>query len=403
MRRVATALVMTGARRGALVALAALLVGVAPARGAHAQAPVRRAARMAAPAPRGVVPAWALPPSLTDSAFWKLVTDVSEPGGYFRITDNFTSNEMEVGELMAMLRASGVHGGVYLGVGPEQNFSYIAAIHPQMAFIVDIRRQAVMQHLMFKAMFELANDRADFLTLLFARPRPAGMDSSTAIQKMWDAYWPVPTDTALGRRTIERVETLLTRTHHFVFTADESAQLRSVLEAFQYFGPSISTRGGSGGGPGSNRGFADMTGYSLDSTGQPQSFLSTEDNYRYVKTLEDRNLVVPVSGDFAGPKAIRAIGAWLKAQGGVVSAFYLSNVEQYLFQDGKNQAFYDNVATLPVDAKSVFIRPYSMRRFGRYGADPGAPVRSLCPIEAFLRVAEAGQIQNNDQALACGP
>jgi hypothetical protein len=349
-------------------------------------------------------PARSLPARLSDSSFWKLVTDISEPGGYFRITDNFTSNEMEVGELMTQLRTTGVSGGVYLGVGPEQNLSYIAAIRPKMAFVVDIRRQAVMQHLMFKAMFELAKDRADFLTLLFAKPRPAGMDSSTTIQKIWESYWAMPTDTTLARKTIERVEALLTTTHHFTFTADEAAQLRSVLEAFQWLGPAISTRGGArGGGPGSSRGFADMTGYSLDSSGQPQSFLSSEENFRYVKLLEDRNLVVPVSGDFAGPKAIRAIGAWLTGQGAVVSAFYLSNVEQYLFQDGKSKAFYDNVATLPLDAKSVFIRPYSMRRYGGYGGDATSSVRSLCPIEAFLRAAAAGRIQSNNDALACAP
>src|SRR5580693_664409 len=83
-------------------------------------------------------PARTLPATLSDAEFWKLVSDISEPGGYFRITDNFTSNEMEVGELSTMLRTTGVRGGVYMGVGPEQNFSYIAAIHPAMAFVVDI-------------------------------------------------------------------------------------------------------------------------------------------------------------------------------------------------------------------------------------------------------------------------
>ncbi len=392
MRKLATAPPMPTPRRRVLPALvlATALIFAIPA--------------PAAAQPVAATQARALPARLSDSSFWKLVTDISEPGGYFRITDNFTSNEMEVGELMTQLRTTGVSGGVYLGVGPEQNLSYIAAIRPKVAFVVDIRRQAVMQHLMFKAMFELAKDRADFLTLLFAKPRPAGMDSSTTIQKIWESYWAVPADTALARKTIDRVEALLTKTHHFTFTADEAAQLRSVLEAFQWLGPAISTRGGArGGGPGSSRGFADMTGYSLDSSGQPQSFLSSEENFRYVKSLEDRNLVVPVSGDFAGPKAIRAIGAWLTGQGAVVSAFYLSNVEQYLFQDGKSKAFYDNVATLPLDAKSVFIRPYSMRRYGGYGGDATSSVRSLCPIEAFLRAADAGRIQTNNDALACPP
>jgi hypothetical protein len=128
---------------------------------------------------------------------------------------------------------------------------------------------------------------------------------------------------------------------------------------------------------------------------KPQSFLSTEDNYQYVKSLHEKNLIVAVSGDFGGPKALRAIGAYVKERGGVVRAYYVSNVEQYLFQEGKSRAFYDNVATLPVDSASVFIRPYSMRRGG------GGPMQSLCPIAAFIRAAVAGQVGRNDDALAC--
>ena len=116
----------------------------------------------------------ALPERLNSTEYWQLVSDISEPGGYFRIEDNYTSNEMEVGQLFTMLQQQGVCGDVYMGVGPEQNFTYIAAIRPKMAFIVDIRRQAVMQHLMYKAMFELAKDRADFISMLFAQAASGG-------------------------------------------------------------------------------------------------------------------------------------------------------------------------------------------------------------------------------------
>ena len=108
--------------------------------------------------------------------------------------------------------------------------------------------------------------------------------------------------------------------------------------------------------------FADLTGWSRDAAGQPQSFLSTEEHYQYLKSLHEKNLIVPASGDFGGPKTIRAIGAYVHERHGIVSAFYVSNVEQYLFQDGKERAFYDNVATLPMTDTSVFIRPYSLRR-----------------------------------------
>jgi hypothetical protein len=344
----------------------------------------------------------ALPERLSDSAYWKLETDISEPGGYFRIEDNYTSNEMEIGQLFTMLRDTHVSGDVYLGVGPEQNLTYIAAIRPKMAFVVDIRRQAVMQHLMFKAMFELAKDRADFISVLFGKPRPKGLDSATTIQAMWEAYRAVASDSATSARDWARVVERLTKTHGFTFDAQETAQLKGVFDAFYYYGPSITTRGSAAanyGRGGSMGDFAELTGFSPDRTGQPRSFLSSEENYRYVKSLHERNLIVPVSGDFAGPKAIRAIGAYLKANGGILRAFYVSNVEQYLFGDGKADAFYKNVATLPIDSASVFIRPYSLRRYG-YGGG-GGPTVSLCPIGGFLQAVDAGKVFGNDAALAC--
>jgi hypothetical protein len=344
--------------------------------------------------PQARVPA--LPSSLTDADFWALVGEISEPGGYFRIADNFTSNEREVGQLFTMLRQRGVQGGVYLGVGPEQNFSYIASIHPSMAFICDIRRQAVMQHLMFKAVFELSKDRADFISLLFSKPRPAGLDASTPIQKMWEAFGEVGTDAGTVQKNSARIVEHLTKTHKFTLTPDELSQLEWVLQAFNSYGPSISTRGP---GPGFSRGvgadgtFAGLTGWAVDANGQPQSFLSTEENFRVVKTLQDKNLIVPVSGDFGGPKAIRAIGAYLKKVGGTVSAFYVSNVEQYLFQDGKEAAFYDNVGTLPLTDTSVFIRPYSLRR---------SDGTSLCGMSAFLKATHDNRVLSNNDALTCG-
>jgi hypothetical protein len=331
-----------------------------------------------------------LPEKLSDADFWKLSSDSSEPDAFFRITDNYTSNEREIGQVFSMLRDAGVKGGVYLGVGPEQNFTYIAAIRPSMAFILDIRRQAAMQHLMYKAVFEFASDRADFISLLFSKPRPAGLQVGTPIQQIWEAYTSVPTDQAMATKTYERIVKHLTETKKFTFTTDETSKLQAVFGAFTAFGPSISTRG-----TGSGSTFADLTGWSLDYKGQPQSFLSTDEHFRTVKTLHEKNLIVPVTGDFGGAKALRAIGAYLKKEGGSISGFYVSNVEQYLFQDGKNTAFYENVATLPITDMSVFIRPYSLRR-------GGGTTQSLCSIGGFLGAVGAGRVYSNNEALSCG-
>ncbi|HET9425619.1 MAG TPA: hypothetical protein VFO55_09625 [Gemmatimonadaceae bacterium] len=349
-------------------------------------------------APAAAAPA-SLPARIADAEYWKLVNDLAEPGGYFRIPDNFTSNEMEVGWIFTRLQDQKVNGGVYLGVGPEQNLSYIAAIRPKMAVLFDIRRQAMVQHQMFKAIFELSPDRADFLAMLFAKPRPAKLDGTTEIRAMWDAYWYVPTDTALARRNWDRIHDHLVKTHAFTFAPQELAMMKNVYDAFIAYGPVITTNGGQNSGRQPANTFADMTGYSYDAAGIPRSFMSSEDNYRYVRGMHQNNLILTVTGDFGGPKAIRAVGEWLKARGGVVSAFYVSNVEQYLFMDGKQGQFYANVATLPFDEKSVFIRPYSMRNFNRGGGY--GTTNSLCPIGGFLRAANAGRVYSNDDALAC--
>ena len=348
-------------------------------------------------------PVGTLPERLTDSAFWALSNQISEPGGYFRIEDNYTSNEMEIGQLYSMLRSRNVRGDVFLGVGPEQNFTYIAAIRPRMAFLIDIRRQAAMQHLMFKAMFGLSKDRGDFVSILFGKPRPAGIDTSMSIQNIWNAYRLVRSDSTLSARNYARIVDRLTREQKFVLTEHEQLQLRSVYNAFYYYGPSITTRG-----PPSGRGgdFMTLTAFSEDSTGVPQSFLATEDDFRYVKSLHDRNLIVPVTGDFAGPRAIRAIGTYLREHGAVMRAFYVSNVEQYLFGDGVFKEFYANARTLPVDDRSVFIRPYSLRRWGRGPYTPWpdtGETRSLCPVAGFLRAADAGRVNSNADALNCNP
>lgn len=352
-----------------------------------------------------------VPERLSDVEYWALISDISEPGGYFRITDNFTSNEMEVGAVSTMLRSTKVNGGAYIGVGPEQNFSYIAAIRPTVAFVIDIRRQAVMQHLMFKALFELSKNRAEFISNTFGKPKPAGADTIKSVQALWDSYFPMATDTALARRNYQRVIDQLTKTHGFKLTNEEIESLRWVWDSFTQYGPGINTQaaqgGFGGGGRGANRGnFVSLTAQSLDSAGVVQSFLSTDDNYAFVKSLHEKNLIIPVSGDFAGPKALRGIGAWLTKQNATVSAFYVSNVEQYLFMDGKEAAYYANTATLPLNAASVFIRPYSLRTpsnagFGRGGGVNYGAVKPLCPISAYLKAFGEGKARTNADAVSC--
>jgi len=114
-----------------------------------------------------------LPSQLSDREFWSIIKNFSEAGGYFR-SDNFLSNESGYQSVIPLLRKTVQTGGVYVGVGPEQNFTYIVALEPKMAFVVDIRRQNMLEHLLYKALMELSADRAEFLSRLFCRPQPQG-------------------------------------------------------------------------------------------------------------------------------------------------------------------------------------------------------------------------------------
>jgi len=87
-----------------------------------------------------------------------------------------------------------------------------------------------------------------------------------------------------------------------------------------------------------------------------RSYLATEANFRFMKDLETRNMLVPVVGNFGGPKALRAVAAYLKQRGLTVSTFYASNVEQYLRQDGIWDKFCASASTMPLDARSMLIR-----------------------------------------------
>src|SRR5262252_6962732 len=109
-----------------------------------------------------------LPAQLSDAEFWRIVSNSSEPGGGF-ISENLVSNELGYPYIIPSLMERVPAGGAYLGVGPEQNFTYMAAIHPSIAFIVDIRRQNMIEHLLYKAIFELSTNRQEFLSRLFAR------------------------------------------------------------------------------------------------------------------------------------------------------------------------------------------------------------------------------------------
>jgi hypothetical protein len=304
-----------------------------------------------------------LPSQLNDREFWRLSQGFSEPNGYFR-SDNLLSNELGFQTVIPELLQRNERGGAYLGVGPEQNFTYIAAVRPQLAFIPDIRRGNLDLQLLYKALFELSADRSEFVSRLFVRKRPEGARTRSTALEIFAGYAAVePGGEEEYLAEINAVEQLLQDKHRFPLSSEDLSGIDYVYRNFYKFGPSI-TYDSSTGGRGrfrSSPSYADLMA-ATDGNGVNWSYLANEENFQFVKGLEERNLIVPIVGNLSGPKALREVGHYLKAHEGLVAAFYLSNVEEYL-SDETWTIFCRNVAALPLDPRSTFIR--SRGSFGR--------------------------------------
>src|SRR6516162_2676914 len=132
-----------------------------------------------------------LPSQLSDQEFWKLSSESSEADGTFR-SDNLLSNESYFQYVIPRLNETTKQERVYMGVGPEQNFTYIAALKPKMVFIVDIRRGNLDLQLMYKALFEMSKNRAEFVSRLFAKKQPEGIGPNSTVEEIFSAVQSAP-------------------------------------------------------------------------------------------------------------------------------------------------------------------------------------------------------------------
>lgn len=325
--------------------------------------------------------------------FRALVERLSESGGYFD-SDNLVSNETSYLHVLGALRREGVRGGAYIGVGPEQGFSYIAEIAPSIAFVVDVRRDNLLLHLLLKAMFETSRNRLEYLALLYGRPMPPDLDRWTGrpLEDVLLYLDAVRVDSAAYVRSHERLMARVTE-----FGVPLSAEDRATIRRFhdEFMADGLDLRFRSRGRP-VRRSYPTARALYLatDLDGQPGSYLATEERFRAVQALQRADRIIPVVGDLAGPKAIRAIGDYLRESGETVSLYYVSNVEFYLFRYDTFRPFVENVRTLPAGPQAVLVRSIFNRTFMHPGWVPGnLSVQQMQRWPAFLRyTSDAGTV-----------
>ncbi|MEZ4585562.1 MAG: hypothetical protein R2909_04070 [Gemmatimonadales bacterium] len=303
-----------------------------------------------APAPASAV----LPDTIPFAA---LVDSLSESGGYFD-TDNLISNEASYLHVAPTLRAMAVTGQAYLGVGPDQNFSYIVASRPAIAFLLDLRRDNLLLHLLYKSVFETAPTRIEFLTQLFGRPapeRPADW-RSRPLDELLGYVDTVRVDPArqdrLHRQLLDRI-----RGYDIPLSAQDVATLQRFHGEFMRAGLALRFTS-YGRGPRSYYPTIRQLYLERDLLGRQASFLAEEEGYAFLRDLERRGRVVPIVGDFGGLKALKGVGRFLRAHDLTLSVFYTSNVEFYIFRQGTLRRYVENMRALPWSDPGLIVRSY---------------------------------------------
>ncbi len=308
--------------------------------------------------------ACAHPPVEVGSGFGTLVADLSEPGGFFD-TDNLISNETSYLHVVGAFAPYGVHGGAYIGVGPDQNFSYIAAIDPSIAYIIDIRRDNMLQHLLFKALFDLSATRSDYLGALLGR----AVERIPVVADTGSIEWLVQLVESAPRSedvvaTVEAQVRARLRTYGVSLSNDDVATIERFHRTFVEGGLDLQFVSFGRTPQSYYPTFRELL-LERDLSGTFRSYLATPAAFTRVKRLQATDRIIPVVGDLAGRHALRSIGADIASRGLSLSALYTSNVEFYLSGDGSFNRYVANIEMVPRDSNSIIIRSYFGNRFRR--------------------------------------
>jgi hypothetical protein len=332
--------------------------------------------------------------SKNHKAFAALSARLSETGGYFD-SDNLISNETSYQHVLGKIRENQVQGGVYIGVGPDQNFTYIARIRPRVAIITDIRRDNLLQHLLFKSLFDRARNRVEYLCLFFGKPFPKTRGwESRGVREIVEYIDNTASDSKLFDKTqkmllqdIQKFGIMLSETdletvgriHRAFYSAGLEIRYSSYHRPPRSIYPT----------------YRDLL-LERDLDGNLSNYFNSEDDFQFLKKMQAEDRIVPVVCDLSGPKALKAVGQYLTEIKEKVSALYVSNVEFYLVRQGTFDRFVENLKSLPIDNRSMIIRSY----FNYYAPPHPQAERDhfstqlLQRLEDLIKLCSSGECEN---------
>jgi len=278
-----------------------------------------------------------------------------------------------------------------------------------MAFIVDIRRENMILHLFYKALFALSDDRAEFLSRMLCKPlnrdlsylvrlfrgEPAWSqpDSESSVTDLIAYFEEVDPEIELFERNLLDIKSRLKT--YGINMMNDMETVEVIYQAF--FDRQLDIRYDMDAPGDSTYGLPNLRELILATTidGENANFLANERAFAAIKNLHEKNLIIPLVGDFAGKKALRGISDYVRSHDATITIFYVSNVEQYLTtatyyevprstgsdefdlsryisdpssseeQESNGRPvttfsrYFDNVSSMPTDESSLFIRSYA--------------------------------------------
>jgi hypothetical protein len=311
---------------------------------------------------------------------------LSQPGDKF-ISDNVVSNETSLLQPAAELVA--VHGGAYIGVGPEQNYTYIALSRPEIAFILDLRRDNALLHLLYKTLFDMATSRVQFLCLLFGRPYDSKLEPEPNAHA--DALLAAVDRVEQDRAWFDRQHGLLIERLRSYGLGLSSADIQRIDHMHElFFLKQLEIRFELH--KNSWRKYPSLGSLLLLRTPHGQgTFVDSNDAFQFVQNLHRRHRIVPLVGDVSERQPLGTIADELARRVLSLRAFYISNVEQYLLGRPNFTGWLGNLRRLPHDEQSILLRCYLDQGRPHPRQEPGRRTTSLAHrLGVFLESTKDG-------------
>ncbi len=322
----------------------------------------------------------------------RLWVELSESEGYFD-SDNFISNEATYLRVLPSLERLQVRGGAYLGVGPDQNYSYVAQIQPEIVILMDIRRQNALQHFYYKALMQLSRDRREYLERLFGRPlhSPAQGNEAGSIFSLLKEVDAAPINEAFAREKVREAQALMRRWDLRLSSEDERT-VQYLAQAFVRARPEMRFTS-FGRPPRSHHPTYRTLLTETDGRGKQANFLANSSRFHIVKDLHEKNRIIPVVGDLGGERAMQNVAREIGRRGILLKTLYSSNVEFYLFNTGRWTRYLKNLRSLPMAPHAYVIRTFADRHGYHPAHIPGYYMTTILqPMKSFLDATLAGRI-----------